>query len=1203
MVGYAAAAAALGWVLSTDLTGHLWLRCALHAGAAAVLGAIAWRISERMTDWVNLHTSPVLRLGVSGVVGALLATWGTGAFCELGVGMGALWPEALCALLFLGAALPPTIAGVTLIAGLETMLAARRGGGGAVQALQPIWRYLATGLVLAIATAYVAVELPGHIERVLVGLAPQGLRTSGWVEREKRLFRAVQEGSSCEVLVVPFAAGTTSVDRTARSLMTRYLAAELAARSGQCVADPTLVMRALGSRARTPVPEEVRALGEAMNVHWVVSGRVTRDTLLPRMSIAIRVDQRNGPQNWSEGGESNWGPIEFSDALPPEAAFARVSHEMAEGLGLQLQPSAEPEPAPSGLPLPSNPTALASATESPVARARGLQLLAALHATGDVDGEQLWERSLIALRALPVADETARMLRGRAYLHLYRRPFALAQLQGLASAEAQALLALAQGNLTLVEPLAREVRDPAGFLTLQMEIERLRARYGKSAGIDQRRRVLLDSYPGYAALIDAMLSQDDADAALALALIRKQLAADGLEPPQASLQALAERAGIHFAAGGLGVAGAIASSYEAAWRERAALWRGQAAYDRVAQWDAVDALYGAARAAVTQAARAQAADPKALIAMVRSLGIGYAGYPPLVGVLAGALQATSGSGQAALQQARAQRLPNEVLAWEGGESDTERELRARVPELPNPEPDEPPRPWRTVAADADGRAAELVRLQAYSWDTFAPLEQAIVALGETGQAATAQRLAEEAGVRFIGSPERERFLLRRAEETGDLATHASVLLEHVREQPRDWPAYVQLARVYLSARQPVNAQQVLLAFPAREDESASAAASERAQQAGMLLFDYGAAELARPLLERAAVAAESAAGLWSRLALAQLDGNWAEVRARAAELHEKYQSAGALRRVATVAFLLGDNEGGWRAFYESAKRFEDFDPWSAALVGHRIEHTRGVDVIAFAEHWKSLSGDRRREVRLKGYFLLNALLIDRAASGPLLQDLAKLGDKWEDPEFAALVTGYSAFTRGDFAEAASRLLPLYKPGVQPAVVEVLPYLAVALSRADQAAEAQALVAAARRQAPLGFHALAASAYLAGAAGRTDQALQLLWQAFVVLPARADNLVPAGFQLLELCEQLYALTRDDRYRALLVDLARRQRNAWPVSWAYAFEARYVARGDEAEAALGVAQFLDPESAHLHDFSDDQRKRAAARYSGGNPFQRG
>jgi hypothetical protein len=98
------------------------------------------------------------------------------------------------------------------------------------------------------------------------------------------------------------------------------------------------------------------------------------------------------------------------------------------------------------------------------------------------------------------------------------------------------------------------------------------------------------------------------------------------------------------------------------------------------------------------------------------------------------------------------------------------------------------------------------------------------------------------------------------------------------------------------------------------------------------------------------------------------------------------------------------------------------------------------------------------------------------------------------------------------------------------------------------------------------------------------------------------MIPPGFQLLETCEHLYTTTREDRYRVLLVDLARRQQRAWPVSWAFAFEARYAAQPEQIERALGAALLLDPQSEHLREFSSDQRKRATERFARNNLFGR-
>ena len=99
---------------------------ALCAGAAALLGGAGWIFSEYLTDAVNLHTSPLLRIALPSVAAVYLCTEVAGPFSELSVGVGVLWPELLCLLVYLLVGLPPLLGGIAVIAGVETALVARR---------------------------------------------------------------------------------------------------------------------------------------------------------------------------------------------------------------------------------------------------------------------------------------------------------------------------------------------------------------------------------------------------------------------------------------------------------------------------------------------------------------------------------------------------------------------------------------------------------------------------------------------------------------------------------------------------------------------------------------------------------------------------------------------------------------------------------------------------------------------------------------------------------------------------------------------------------------------------------------------------------------------------------------------------------------------------------------------------------------------
>src|SRR5262245_27540955 len=258
VLGFAVLGAAVGYLHAHDFHGQLYRQLAIHAAAAGFVGACTWLLSERVSHAANLNTSPFFRLALSAAAATGVAAAMVGPYIEFATASRAPWGEPAAALFYAAAGVMPMVAVVSLLAFGEALLAARRGNADLRSALRPIRSAAVIGTLLGSVTAYATIELRGQIRDALLALVPERPRASGWLEREESLFAQVLSGGQCAVLVVPFETGEArgvrplrSSDRPARSLISRQVAAGIAARTGQCVADPTLVSRALGGRERS----------------------------------------------------------------------------------------------------------------------------------------------------------------------------------------------------------------------------------------------------------------------------------------------------------------------------------------------------------------------------------------------------------------------------------------------------------------------------------------------------------------------------------------------------------------------------------------------------------------------------------------------------------------------------------------------------------------------------------------------------------------------------------------------------------------------------------------------------------------------------------------------------------------------------------------------------------------------------------------
>ncbi|PWT74419.1 MAG: hypothetical protein C5B46_04145, partial [Proteobacteria bacterium] len=180
VIGFAVFGALAGYLLLHDFHGHLYRECLALAGGGAVLGASGWLMSERVAYAGNLNTSPFLRLLLSGIGAAAVGTWVSAPFLELVMGAGRWWPEIAGGSLYLAASVLPLVGGLTVIAGFEMLVVAQRGGTGILGAFRPIAPYFLFGIALLSAVVATGMYVQTEIRELVLRIAPDLPRTSGW---------------------------------------------------------------------------------------------------------------------------------------------------------------------------------------------------------------------------------------------------------------------------------------------------------------------------------------------------------------------------------------------------------------------------------------------------------------------------------------------------------------------------------------------------------------------------------------------------------------------------------------------------------------------------------------------------------------------------------------------------------------------------------------------------------------------------------------------------------------------------------------------------------------------------------------------------------------------------------------------------------------------------------------------------------------
>lgn len=1061
---------------------------------------------------------------------------------------------------------------------------------------------------------------------------PDEPRSSPWIAREQELFRDVVAYHHYDVLVVPLQVRSPSVDRIARSLMTRMLSEQIRTRSKLTVPDPTWTARALGANARTFADTDVTAMAEAINARMVVNGYVNRSPDNRTLTVEIEVRTReSGGTGWHTTYKKEWPGLVFSDELPPSAAFAGIVDRMVDELplGTPVAPwkSAHVPALPADVVASLPPTADAGA-RTPVEEAARLQLFATLHQPEDLEAAQLWERSLIALWRASEDSVGLRLLKARAYLHLYRRPAALAVLGTPANPAEAALYALLQGDLLSAQEQAARIENDWQRLTAEIEMEDLRFAYGQTVGYEERRKAVLAKYTRLIVPLQLRFSQPAWFSPELPATVADELARLGVSTSAGGVPNYLER-GIgmlswlyfcedhHSPYSRLAVM--VERTYPAVWRRNVARWAEMNDPAALNEWDYYDLLYAVSRAAALKSVSAIKFNQDLPGSALKQIGIlesTFDGYAPLAYVKAAALWTIGEKSPEARHtyHEKSERVARDVYLWEGGETQiaSRAEWYIRTKAYTKYD-DEPPRPYRQQYVQGelvfnevraprldDRRLAYLTRRVAYAVSDFSAVEDLVKYLRSTGQTDHASNVILGLGNRFAGSSRRSKFLSAFYRQNSDPGAAIAYLRGELKVQPEEWNNYYELARLLCELGRWQEAQSMVLDFPLFKNPKANRVSlANKAYSGAMLFFDRGEGALATPLF-RLALAQDTGASAELSAAeyLALMRGDLTSAATQARHDMERYNYVRSATRYLTYRFLLGESSAVWRDFDQLEPRFGEADLWDAAFMAHRLAEANDAAIEDFV--MKSAAYDTRNNYlsrALRERYAFMALLIDRPVSREALAILDRASARFNHSYFYhKLADGYFALRTGDYARARQLLAPIsadltgISANTHESKDEVLPYLTLVDIKLGKRDDAIRRLEAYRRLADGGFDYHVAAALLAGYDGKKDAAITSLWHAFHNRPATGTRSFFPGYLLIEACEFLYHDTHDAAYRELIVEFARRESETFPNSWAYAAQAKYATSSEQRQAALARALHLDPRSERLAGFSTQERTRA-------------
>ncbi len=495
------------------------------------------------------------------------------------------------------------------------------------------------------------------------------------------------------------------------------------------------------------------------------------------------------------------------------------------------------------------------------------------------------------------------------------------------------------------------------------------------------------------------------------------------------------------------------------------------------------------------------------------------------------------------------------------------------------------------------------------------------------------------GARFTGNPGKP---LGNA-PVGGSQDKLAQLEAALKADPVSWQRYDALGSYLVSSGGSYTAvRDTFLKFPGFKDPHPDnpVELSNYAAHVGGLLLGQGQPQLAQPFFGIAArLDTGSYASLESAAVLQVMRGDYAAAAAAYLELTRTYDASQGYEEYLSLLHALDRSRQAWARFSQVQASSIDPEVWVSALVAHNREgldqakvrawllrpenrdaHFRGVRFAPYyAVVWSSTDhmppADLGKLVEqldggLTSRAYLSSTLVPSimAADGfdGALQSRFRTG-KGQGPleqtpirsQLAYFADAYTLVRLGDYESAVARFLEMadhYRIEDYP-----LAYFAYAAAKTGDREHLEKYIETRDTPYPA-FDSWLAIAFFAASRHDTETALKDLHSAFRTRPGTGNRPILTGYEYAQACEWLFKDTGDAHFKDELLTWVRRYQVIAPAqSWAYTMQYTYEKPGVERTRALAIARYLDPTSQRIQKASKADLGAAQDWFRQHNPFR--